>query len=527
MNDSRSKGTIRCHRPWQEMIIDADGSVNPCCYWSAYGNYNQTLGNINQDSLEDIWNNENYATLRKHMAAGDLAAAGCENCFAIKQGLELNLLYDEDCEDINSDSAYTKNIQLLKHEVSTGASILEASPTLIAIAPSHHCHLRCLHCSQEPTRNLKLEKEDALEQVLSLQDVLVRLNAVGGEPFILPVWRNFLRDFDRENNQFLCFSTCTSATVVPEDIFDNLKKFKSVNINVSVDGTGSVYERVRVRGKWDRLMANILRLQDIVAGNNGSAIGISMSVMRSNIDDLPNFIRFVADLGVLFSIIPVTTPLSESLSSFSNIHRQTDGWRASFEESRRLVTEYWLPRYLKDRMISSNDEVHWRNAIDIVEAAIPWQRLRVPHFRVSVSIPSSINRLLFTRAQLKKQRENPSVSHLYAHIQTAGEECAIPPYHAPLKLADNGDFYFNVAVPSGRFEARIGDKWTITNDNWFSLIVPEGNKAGASYQGVWTSGKWQSVWTTARALNGLFQPLQKLGTHFKRTPVKENHIGPM
>jgi MoaA/NifB/PqqE/SkfB family radical SAM enzyme len=128
----------------------------------------------------------------------------------------------------------------------------------------------------------------------------VRLNAVGGEPFILPAWRRFLREYRGDENPHLCFSTCTSASLISEDIFEQLTRFKTININVSVDGTGSVYEQVRVNARWRKVVENIGRLKAIVDRKPGSAIGLSMSVMRSNVADLANFIRFAADLGLLF-----------------------------------------------------------------------------------------------------------------------------------------------------------------------------------------------------------------------------------
>ena len=122
----------RCHLPWQEMIIQADGTVEPCCYWTAHGNANPPLGNINELSIEEIWNGEGYRRLRQNMAAGDLAAAGCANCFALKQGQALALEYDEDCEKPEyRGTPYADNIRILKDEVSRGANVLTAKPTIL------------------------------------------------------------------------------------------------------------------------------------------------------------------------------------------------------------------------------------------------------------------------------------------------------------------------------------------------------------------------------------------------------------
>ncbi len=50
----------RCYMPWQQMVIGADGEVVPCCYYGAYGSAHPPCGNVNRQSILDIWNGEGY-----------------------------------------------------------------------------------------------------------------------------------------------------------------------------------------------------------------------------------------------------------------------------------------------------------------------------------------------------------------------------------------------------------------------------------------------------------------------------------
>lgn len=59
-----------CGFPWQQMIIDLSGKVEPCCYFSGYMNSGEWLGDANRQSLEDIWNGEGYRNLRRVVAGG-------------------------------------------------------------------------------------------------------------------------------------------------------------------------------------------------------------------------------------------------------------------------------------------------------------------------------------------------------------------------------------------------------------------------------------------------------------------------
>jgi hypothetical protein len=88
----------RCHLPWQQTVFDATSPV-PCCYSGAYGNANLPIGNLNENTVREIWSNEGFRRLRRGMAAGDLGPAGCEKCFALQQRLTLGSDYDSDREN--------------------------------------------------------------------------------------------------------------------------------------------------------------------------------------------------------------------------------------------------------------------------------------------------------------------------------------------------------------------------------------------------------------------------------------------
>ena len=59
MSDAfRADPTIspRCHIPWQQMVIDSTGAVNPCAYYGSYGNFNKKLAISTFSQSTEIWN---------------------------------------------------------------------------------------------------------------------------------------------------------------------------------------------------------------------------------------------------------------------------------------------------------------------------------------------------------------------------------------------------------------------------------------------------------------------------------------
>jgi radical SAM protein with 4Fe4S-binding SPASM domain len=73
--DAPSSQTM-CVEPWRSVYINAGGHVFPCC---AYGVPKNTLGDLKEQSLEDIWNGPGFQELRRSMIEGHYLPP-CRNC---------------------------------------------------------------------------------------------------------------------------------------------------------------------------------------------------------------------------------------------------------------------------------------------------------------------------------------------------------------------------------------------------------------------------------------------------------------
>ncbi|MGF6309918.1 radical SAM protein with 4Fe4S-binding SPASM domain [Bradyrhizobium sp. i1.8.4] len=446
--------TPRCHIPWQQMIVDSTGAAAPCCYWGAYENLNSPVGNVKEQSIEEIWNGPAYQKLRAGMASGDLAAAGCAKCHAVRQGMGLGFDYDSDA-DGDTETPHGRNIAVLKDEIARGATVLEAKPTIISYTPSHRCNIRCTHCYQEETRDAEIKRADAADEIERLAPYLVRLIAGGGEPFLLPIWRRFLANFDTRKNPYLDFGTSTNATIVTEPVLAGLRRFKNMTINVSLDGTGETYERVRVGAKFDEVRANIRRLKEVVkaAPSPKANIGISMCVMKSNILDLPNLVRFARDEVLQFGMSPVITrPPDESLRCFNDPVKDMAGWADAIDAAKAELDSYFPSLAVVWRSQSVPDETQetWRNLFEVLRAQIPLDLADVPHKRVTLDIPDE----LMMRAAAA-HGVAPLVAYIFPQRTTDGVS-----YWGPIK-----DGRCEVSLPDGAFSVGVSTKWAATGGN--------------------------------------------------------------
>jgi radical SAM protein with 4Fe4S-binding SPASM domain len=64
-----------CTDPWNFAFVQADGDIRPCCW------IDDTMGNVNTESFESIWNSQKYQDLRKSVASAN-PRSECWGCQA-------------------------------------------------------------------------------------------------------------------------------------------------------------------------------------------------------------------------------------------------------------------------------------------------------------------------------------------------------------------------------------------------------------------------------------------------------------
>ena len=76
-----------CYDPWQNIYVELQGSVMPCCFWGEH------IGNLNKgDDLDDIWNGELYKELRTGMGTGK-PHPWCRTCVRYRGSESINSIY--------------------------------------------------------------------------------------------------------------------------------------------------------------------------------------------------------------------------------------------------------------------------------------------------------------------------------------------------------------------------------------------------------------------------------------------------
>lgn len=252
MNDN---GVI-CAAPWAHLYVNPNGNVHPCCTtWSV--NY----GNINQDSLETVWNSETANKFRQALLDG-VKQECCEFCYNQENmtGSSLRTWLNDDYGHlINSDSAPLTNI------------------AYIDIRSSNICNFACVMCNRHLSskwHDLNTElgyefdepkfinlNDDAKQSVIDIMKHNVEnIYFAGGEPLITPFhyeMLEYLIDAGYSKNISLRYNTNLSTVKYKnKSVFDLWKQFKKVNISASIDMPGIRGEFQRNGSDWKQIVDN-------------------------------------------------------------------------------------------------------------------------------------------------------------------------------------------------------------------------------------------------------------------------------
>ena len=317
--------------PFTGLATREDGAICACCR-------SHPVGFINKQSLEDIWNNDTMRRIRQQVL-NDERPPECEPCFSLEdQGVE-SLRQRHVAGKIPEArvNLYPNALDALKEDYTMPFEI----PT-IELKLNNLCNLKCRMChpmdstSWNDWSEIKefykaegnimydiveehdlenkpfLDKfQDSPEWWASLEKLLPyfrRVEFAGGEPLMDPQHYKILDMLAPYGNQ-IEIKYATNLSMLGKGsrtIKEYWPKFKSVAVNVSIDGIGEGYEYIRGNASWTDLVANVRQIQTIP---NISRIVGAVTVQVSNILVLDKIIEyFLEDLGIVFHTHRVAYP---------------------------------------------------------------------------------------------------------------------------------------------------------------------------------------------------------------------------
>lgn len=295
-NDELRKSPSFCILPFIHIYGSAGGNMVPCC------EAQETPLNNPNESAEQSWNNENYRELRRALANGERPER-CSVCW-----------HNEDSGIVSNRQQWEHdNWELFGDNVSvTSDYSVENPPQWIELKVSNFCNLKCIMCSTHSsykrvadldiiskyttdgyeTRLLRpTELFASLNEWPDLWENVHTLQFTGGEPIINQEHYDLLAGIPLQHKKRIRLRYATNISHIKFKQYDLVKiwsEFKHVNIKVSMDGIGDVYNYIRQDGDWDTVYANMLALN----GEPNIDLAAGITVQAHNIYQMPEFYSF-------------------------------------------------------------------------------------------------------------------------------------------------------------------------------------------------------------------------------------------
>lgn len=286
-----------CTRPWHSLMLRPNGGYRACCMQLT--TFRPVPIPKNKKELLDVFDSDEFVNLRKKLLAHDLSGTLCEGCF--------HGSFEKDIPDSTS-----PQYPDLKGALDKGETKIGALPDELWLNMSHICNLKCIMCNQRQHGDGDLDLfpvGNMIELIDSVGiDTFSKIIIWGGEPFFSKDSVKFIdylcnKAIDEHYETKICIiSNCTEL-----DLFtDKLRNIKNVELAISMDGFGEVYEAIRVGAKYEKVIANIMAYRSV--SQSWPSTSLHYVVMSSNLHQLSKMLLFCDSIGIgkdMVSFTPV------------------------------------------------------------------------------------------------------------------------------------------------------------------------------------------------------------------------------
>ena len=310
--------------PFTGLATREDGAVKICCR-------SAPIGNIKDNTLEEIWNNDAMRLGRKQVLCGERPEV-CKPCFDLEdQGVES--LRQRHINGVIPEA----RINLYPNAISrlTNSYTMPFEFPTMEIKLNNLCNLKCRMCNPTDSTSWNdwTEVEDFYKKennflVNSIKDLNLikkpyldkfddnpnwwdsfekllpyfrRVEFAGGEPLMDPQHFRIL-DMLKPHGKNIELKYATNGTTLGiskgRTVHEYWPHFRSVAVNVSIDGIYNVYNYIRGNGNFNEVEENIKEIQTI---SNVSRVVGAVAVQVSNVLTLDKMIEhFLDKLGIVF-----------------------------------------------------------------------------------------------------------------------------------------------------------------------------------------------------------------------------------
>lgn len=382
-----------CMHPFTGLATREDGAIKICCR-------SQPVGWIQEQSLEEVWNSDKMKEVRRQVLNGERPDV-CMPCFNLEdQGVEsLRQRHTRGVIPEARVNLYPDALDALEDDYSMPFEF----PTM-EIKINNLCNLKCRMCNPldstswtdwEEVEGFYEKENNYLVPVIKkltkrpgqyigafdnsdnwwrdfekLLPYFQRVEFAGGEPLMDPNHYKIL-DMLKPYAHNIEIKYATNGTKLGisdgRSIFDYWPYFKSVAVNISIDGIHDVYEYIRGNSDFSLVEENITKIKQIP---NISRIVGAFTVQSNNIMQIDKVIEyFLKELEIIFYSHRVNYPRALSAQVLPNELKKTVVQNLETMKSR--IDSYEMIKksnVLKEFTLTQiQDNINFLKAVDLSE----------------------------------------------------------------------------------------------------------------------------------------------------------------
>lgn len=320
---------IFCNVPWTNVHLYWDGSFGMCC---AEKNkiYDSTLDstyNIKKMTINEWFNHEPIKKSRIDIL-GDSKLSSCADCYNEEDnGFESRRIKENYKSAIFTLEKFDKSFTQSKWNSRFLESLDkkdQAAPIDWHIDLGNECNLSCKMCQPSasslmaskyrkwnleiPTFSNWVNDDTAWANfLLSVDNTpnLYRIHFMGGEPMLNKRFYQIIDYLIEKNRTDISISFVTNGTIYDDKLYNKLKKFKSCDIEISIESIGKTNLYIRQPG----IDSTLINIKKLMAQQTDKFHIVLRSVPQLlNVNDYHEYILFAWENKLSIQSIPLSRP---------------------------------------------------------------------------------------------------------------------------------------------------------------------------------------------------------------------------
>jgi len=313
-----------CSAPWTAVYQAPNGDISPCCIWKG------SLGNANNENLDDIFSSDKVKKIKKNMLTGKTIPE-CEYCTSLekKSGSDSNRLFFNNhfIDKIDWETSRTKFLYW-------------------DLRISNLCNFKCRMCSHECSSewydDLKVLGKEPISKIIKIDDksnfwkqiqlhyeYVESVYFAGAEPFMNEHHYTILEDLASKklfNTKIIVNTNASINYWKKKKILDYYRPFNKVVFGFSIDGSYELGEYIRKGLDYKKWKENIKEYVDYISERDSWDIGYVFQ-FTFGVANVHNIIPFITDLlndklitkFCQFKFQPIVEPIEQSVKSLPPI----------------------------------------------------------------------------------------------------------------------------------------------------------------------------------------------------------------